>query len=220
VIENATLHAADAEGDVVARIAAASTAKRGLDYPGEVRRLLDAALEVMARNGTRAHARVADIVETAGLSNETFYRHFRSKDALVLALLEDGNERLAGYLAHQMSKDESPEGKIRRWVEGIFTQTHGDNAVTTLAVVWNGSGLGVGAEANRHDASAPLGVLLHEPLAELGSDAPELDAILIAHAVLGRVGDHLWAHTEPSMAEIDRIVVMCVAMAGAAPPTR
>ncbi len=207
--ENATL-AASNRLDVVARIAAQSMAKRGLDYPGEVRRLLDAALEVMGRNGTIARARVADIVATAGLSNETFYRHFRSKDALVAALLEDGTARLAGYVAHQMAKEATPEATIRRWVEGVFTQTHGENAAMTLAVVWNGSGLGTGVDADRHDASAPLGQLLHEPLAALGSATPELDASLTAHAVLGRVADHLWARTEPPPSEVDRIVTVCV----------
>ena len=212
--QNTNLSSADIGVDVVARIAAESTARRGLDYVGEVRRLLDAALEVMGRNGTTAHAKVADIVETAGLSNETFYRHFRSKNALVSALLEDGTVRLAGYVGHQMTKQVSPEDKIRCWVEGVFTQTREENAATTLAVVWNGSGLGVGADANRHDASAPLAKLLHKPLASLGSPAPELDATLIAHAVLGRVGDHLWEHTEPSPLEVDRIVMMCVPGSG------
>jgi AcrR family transcriptional regulator len=207
----------DIEMDVVARIAAESAARKGLDYSGEVRRLLDAGLEVMARNGTTAHARVADIVETAGLSNETFYRHFRSKNALVMAILEDGTVRLAGYVGHQMAKEASPEAKVRRWVEGVFTQTHGENAATTLAVVWSGSGLAMGAEANRHDASEPLAKLLHEPLASLGSVTPELDAMLIAHAVLGRVGDHLWARTEPSALELDRIVTLFVQGAGIGP---
>ena len=43
----------------------------------------------MAR-GTTSRPRVADIVAEAGLSNDAFYRHFASKDALVAALVEDG----------------------------------------------------------------------------------------------------------------------------------
>ena len=77
-------------------------------------------------------------------------------------------------------------------------------------MVWNGTGHGTGVDADRHNASAPLGKLLHEPLASLGSATPELDALLIAHAMLGRVADHLWAHTEPSALELDRIVAVCV----------
>src|SRR5437660_5249790 len=86
-------------GGVAARIAAQTLAKRSPDYESEVRRLLDAALEVIAKHGTAARARVADIVAAAGLSNDAFYRHFPSKDALVCAIIEDGTQRLASYVA-------------------------------------------------------------------------------------------------------------------------
>ena len=112
---------------VAARIAGQTMARRGADYTEEVRRLLDAALTVMARNGTRARARVADIVTTAGLSNEAFYRHFKSKDALVGALLDDGAERLRGYLAHQMEKERTAAGQVRRWVHGVLSQADEDS---------------------------------------------------------------------------------------------
>ncbi len=70
------------ENNVLARIAQRTLAKRGVGYASEVRRLLDAALEVMRQGGTASRPRVADIV-AAGLSNDAFYRHFPSKDALV-----------------------------------------------------------------------------------------------------------------------------------------
>ncbi|HET6952867.1 MAG TPA: helix-turn-helix domain-containing protein, partial [Acidimicrobiales bacterium] len=124
--------------DVAARIASRTLAARAPDYSGEVRRLLDAGREVMRRNGTAARARVADIVATAGLSNDAFYRHFASKDMLVAAILEDGTVRLRSYLAHQMAKEATPEAQVRRWVEGVLSQaTDDDTAATTLAVLWN-----------------------------------------------------------------------------------
>ena len=156
------------------RIVRRTLAKREDEYADEVRRLLDAALEVMRRCGTSSRPRVADIVAEAGLSNDAFYRHFRSKDALVTAILEDGGERLRSYLAHQMAKEPTPEGQVRRWVEGVLAQADEDIAATTLAVLWNGSALGGGPAAGRHFASAPLASLLHEPFAALGSAAPEL----------------------------------------------
>ncbi|HZU80550.1 MAG TPA: helix-turn-helix domain-containing protein [Acidimicrobiales bacterium] len=186
-------------------------ARRGADYAGEVRRLLDAALQVMARNGTRTRARVADIVAAAGLSNDAFYRHFKSKDALVAALLEDGAERLRGYLAHQMEKERTPEAKVRRWVRGVLAQAEGDIAEATLAVLWNGGGTDQGHASGRHFASAPLATLLHEPFSALGSRAPELDAALAAHAVLGRLSDHLWQGTRPTAGEVAAITDFCVA---------
>jgi AcrR family transcriptional regulator len=171
----------DTENDVVARIAQRTLAEREAGYASEVRRLLDAALEVIRQGGTTSRPRVADIVAAAGLSNDAFYRHFPSKDALVAALLEDGAQRLARYIAHQMSKEPDPAGQVRRWVEGMLSQTREEIAATTLAVLWNG-----------------------------GSIDPDLDASLAAHAVVGKISDHLWQRATPTRAEIDHITAFCL----------
>src|SRR6516164_2036643 len=155
-MENAILNQ---ENDVPSRIAQRTLAKREADYASEVRRLLDAALEVVRRSGTRSRARVADIVATAGLSNDAFYRHFKSKDALVAALLEDGAQRLARYVEHQMDKETEPASKVRRWVEGILSQTEPEIAETTLAVLWNGGSVGENPVHSRNTAAVPLGAL-------------------------------------------------------------
>jgi AcrR family transcriptional regulator len=165
----------------------------------------------MGRCGTSSRPRVTDIVAAAGLSNEAFYRHFASKDALVTAILEDGGERLRSYLAHQLAKEPTPEAQVRRWVEGVLAQASGDIAVTTLAVLWNGGSAGGGLAAGRHFASAPLASLLHDPFAALGSDAPELDAALAAHATLGKLSDCLWQGVHPTPSEVGRVVAFCLA---------
>ncbi len=206
--------------DVAARVAANTLAKRGPNYTDEVRRLLDAAFAVMGEHGTTGRVRVADIVARAGMSNDTFYRHFPSKDALVVALLEDGTERLASYIEHQMGKESTPEGKVRRWVEGVMSQTREQAADTTLAVLWNGTSVGAGVTAGRYDASVPLGALLVEPFAALGSSTPEMDASLAAHATLGKVSDYLWAGTRPQRDEIERITEFCIGTAVPRPTTR
>jgi AcrR family transcriptional regulator len=198
------------ETDVAGRIVRRSLAKREEEYAGEVRRLLDAALEVMQKCGTSSRPRVADIVAAAGLSNEAFYRHFRSKDALVNALLEDGAERLRSYLTHQLAKERTPEGRVRGWVAGVLSQADGQVAATTLAVLWNGGSAAGGLAAGRHFASSPLASLLEEPFAALGSDAPERDAALAEHATLGTLSDLLWRRAEPTPADVDRVAGFCV----------
>jgi AcrR family transcriptional regulator len=191
-------------GDVAVRIANQTLAARGNDYSREVRRLLDAGREVMRRNGTVRRARVADIVAAAGLSNDAFYRHFASKDALVAAILEDGTQRLAGYLAHQMAKATTAEGGVRRWVEGVLAQAvDEDAAATTLAVLWNAGSVGDLRTASATEQLAPL---LHGPFAELGSTDPVLDASLVAHSVIGALSDHLRSGTRPTRREIQHVV--------------
>ena len=86
----------------------ASLAEREAEYSDEVQRLLDAGLAVMARSGTSASPRVADIVSEAQVSNDAFYRHFSSKEDLVLAVAEAGAERLVSYVSHQMNKHPDP----------------------------------------------------------------------------------------------------------------
>jgi len=200
----------DAADDLASRIAERSLAKRGANYAAEVRRLLDAALSVIEERGTESRPRVADIVSAAGLSNEAFYRHFSSKDALVAALLEDGTARLRRYVAHQMSKEPSPEGKVRRWVEGVLAQAIGDTADSTRAVSWNASGLAGDSMGGAVSANGPMASLLTEPFAELGSTDPDFDALLAAHATLGMLADYLWRRTEPTPADIDHIYEFCI----------
>ncbi|MBX6387395.1 MAG: TetR/AcrR family transcriptional regulator [Frankia sp.] len=196
--------------DVAARTAARTLAARAEGYAQEVRRLLDAGLAEMRRRGTSSRPRVADIVAAAGLSNDAFYRHFPSKDALVAALIEDGAERLASYAAHQMGKEATAEGKVRRWVTAILAQTSGEVAATTLAVLSNATGPGHGTAAGRHPAAAQLAALVREPFAELGSADPDLDAQLAAHATLGVMSDYLWRRESPGPAEAERIIAFCL----------
>jgi len=200
--------------DVAQRIAQRTLAARAPDYSTEVRRLLDAGREVMRRNGTTGKARVADIVAASGLSNDAFYRHFSSKDALVAAILEDGTARLQSYLVHQMEKEATPEGQVRRWVEGVLAQaTDEDAAATTLAVLWNAGSWNVASSLERPagpSANAPLATLLWEPFRALGSADPELDASLVGHAIVGKLSDYLWQGTRPSRAERAQLVAFSV----------
>lgn len=198
--------------EVAARIAQRTLADRSAAYADEVRRLLDAGLEVMRRCGTASRPRVADVVAAAGLSNDAFYRHFPSKDALVAAILEDGAERLRSYLAHQMAKEPTPEARVRRWVEGVMSQAADEDiAATTLAVLWNAGSIGpAGPASGPPSAAGPLATLLVEPFAALGSTRSDLDASLAAHAIVGQLATYLWRRQRPTPADVDHVVTFCL----------
>ena len=51
---------------------------------------------------------------------------------------------------------------------------------------------------------------LQETFADLGAADPELDATLVAHAVLGRLSDHLWQRTRPTRTEVQAITAFCL----------
>jgi AcrR family transcriptional regulator len=214
---------ADDPDGVAARIARQALAGRSREYSDEVRRLLDAGREAMRRCGTDSRPRVADIVAVAGLSNDAFYRYFKSKDALVAAILDDGTERLRSYLSHQMAKAATPADAVRQWIVGVLGQAADEDvAATTLAVLWNAGNLPQALATAPTAVSAPLASLLQQPVTDLGSTDPELDASLLANAVVGHLNDLLWRRAEPGRDEIEHVVTFCLASLrrDATPPNR
>jgi len=122
---------------LAARSAERAVAARYSAYLEEVQRLIRAGVAVMERTQS-TNPRVSEIVREAGLSNQAFYRHFRSKDELLVAILDDGLRQLVGYLTHQMDKEPTGLGKVRRWVEGILAQaTNPAAARATRGVILN-----------------------------------------------------------------------------------
>jgi AcrR family transcriptional regulator len=74
-------------------------------------RILTAASELFARHGIRAVG-VDAIIATAGVAKASFYRHFRSKDDLVAAWLQDHRTRwldLVRVLSHERATSPSDE---------------------------------------------------------------------------------------------------------------
>ena len=208
----------DTDTGVAARIAAQTAVRRRPDYVSEVRRLLDSARRVIARTGTASSARVADIVAEAGLSNDAFYRHFPSKDALIAALVEDGAEHLSAGIARKMAEESTPEGKLRCWVDAMLAATQAPTASWTLSLLDNSTNLNTGIPTGKHVASAPFRRLLREPFVALGSTDPDLDADLATHAIVGRVAAHLWARTQPSTEEAEHLHRFCLAIPTLAGP--
>ncbi|MFE9566520.1 TetR/AcrR family transcriptional regulator [Streptomyces sp. NPDC006487] len=88
----------------------------------EVRaQLIEAAYAVVERTGA-LDLTMRDLLCEAGLSNQAFYRHFRSKDDLFIAMLDDGRRRMAGHLRRRMSGAATPAAAVRSWVEGVLGQ--------------------------------------------------------------------------------------------------
>lgn len=96
-------------------------AARWAVYAEEVRRLVDATYRVVERTGS-LDPTVREILRESGLSNQAFYRHFRSKDELLVALLDDGRRRMADYLRHRIAAAPDPAGRVRAWIEGVLAQ--------------------------------------------------------------------------------------------------
>src|SRR5579863_5076899 len=76
-------------------------------------RILDAAYELFSRRGIRAVG-VNEVIEHAGVATATLYRHFPSKDKLVLAFLDLREQRWTKDIieAESMRRGSNPEERL------------------------------------------------------------------------------------------------------------
>jgi len=76
-------------------------------------RILDAAYELFSRRGVQAVG-VNEVTERAGVANATLYRHFPSKDELVLAFLDLREQRWTKDIieAGAMRRGSNPEERL------------------------------------------------------------------------------------------------------------
>ena len=98
-----------------------STAQRQAGYVDDVRRIVDATYRLIEQTGG-IDPSLREVLAEAGLSTQAFYRLFRSKDELMLVLLDDGRRKLLSYLEHRMARATSPQDKVRAWIEGVLAQ--------------------------------------------------------------------------------------------------
>jgi AcrR family transcriptional regulator len=80
---------------------------------GPRERLLDTAYELFSRRGIRGVG-IEEVIERAGVAKATLYRHFPSKDDLVLAFLERRQQEWTHdiHAAQTRQRDAGPEERI------------------------------------------------------------------------------------------------------------
>ena len=197
------------QNDVLTPVAE-SLADRALDerraaYADEVRRLIDAAYAVMRETG-ELDPRVGDVVRAAGLSNQAFYRHFKSKDELLLAVLTDGQHRLLATLRTRMARVEPGAPQIAAWIEGVMAQArNADAAENTRPFAINGARIADRFpdewSASRERLLGPL----RDAVAIAGGD-PDRDADAIYHVTFCEMEDALKRRVQPTRDDVDHLV--------------
>ncbi|MFE4963833.1 TetR/AcrR family transcriptional regulator [Streptomyces sp. NPDC056660] len=175
----------------------------------EVERILAAAVTVLER-AAPAEPRVSDIVLEAGTSNKAFYRYFRGKDDLILAVMERGVGITCSYLEHQMAKEETPAGKMTRWIQGSLAQVSDARLARLSRAV--AAQLIATADVRVADAdlTRPLRDLLVAPVTELGSTDPERDSDAVFAAVFGTMRRHQALGTRPGRDDTAHLVDFCL----------
>jgi len=199
----------DVADGVEQAIAERGVAERRAAYASEARRLIDAAFVVMRRSGS-IDPQVRAIVQEADLSNQAFYRHFPSKDALLLAVLADGQSQLVAHLRRRVATASGPAEQVQRWIVGVMAQARDrDAAEATRPFACNGSRLADLFPADLAASRAELAASLAPSVRALGGT--DEDAELIRDLAFARMNDAIAHRRVPSRVEVQRLVDFCLA---------
>jgi AcrR family transcriptional regulator len=157
------------------------------------------------------------ILEEAGLSTPAFYRHFHSKDELLVGLLEQGWATLRGYLAHQMEKESDAAAEIAAWVRGMLHQADDpDAARRARPFAVNLARLAARFPDEYRASRDALIALLVEPAQQLRGPDRDVwpDAVATYELVKAAQERHLVERTTSSPAEVDHLVAYVLAALG------
>lgn len=171
----------------------------------EVRRLLDVGLALMRENPT-GNPKIADIVRRARVSNDAFYRAFRSKDELMAAIADDGARRLLSYVRHQRAKAADPAGEIRACVVAVVQQAADPEIASTTRAVMLGTRPAAGPASTGVQVRRQIGELMAESMAALGTPDPARDGLVAACAAFSVMEQFLWADRTPTDADLDHLL--------------
>jgi len=186
-------------------VAARALDERRAVYAVEVRRLIDAAYAVMRTSGD-IEPRVGDVVREAGLSNQAFYRHFRSKDELLLAVLTDGRQRLMTTLVARMERAEPGAPRVAAWIEGVLAQArNADAAENTRPFAVNGSRIADRFPCEWSASREALLGPLRDAVADAGGD-PARDPEALYHLAFGAMETALLRRESPTRDDVAHIV--------------
>jgi AcrR family transcriptional regulator len=196
-------------------------ADRQAEYTEEMQRIMEATYEYIELTGSLEPS-LRDILDHGGLSTQGFYRYFRSKDELMLVLLDDGRRRLVEYLDRRMRAATTPVARVRAWIEGVLAQaSNSRSAARTRPFVANEDRLAeLFPDEQRESIDLVVGLLadaLSDPSsapASTGDAQPNAEAVY--RLVFGMLHSHLILRTRPSPSEVEHAVRFCLRGCGLA----
>jgi AcrR family transcriptional regulator len=214
---NGIIPAEIASSPGVCRSAGRAIEARYSPYGEEAQRLIQAGVAEMAETSS-LDPRVGDIVRRAGLSNKAFYRHFKSKDELLRAVLEESMRVLAQQFEERLRPEMPPLERVRAWVWGVLEQAldPGRSAEHRPLLVHQGRLLD-SLGAPRWDHVARPIALLQSAIAEAreAGDLPESvdpirDGEAIFHLAMGWMHGRVVGRVTPSREEAERVVAFAL----------
>ena len=187
--------------------------------------LIGAARAVLERRGGDGFT-VHEVLSAAGLGTRAFYRHFASKEALVLAVFARAAEQEAGRLRDRMRDEPTPVGAVTAWIEARLDLAFDEQVASTMRA------LSLEAEMATQQMPDPMESAFDRMLAPLVEELrrgtqdgtfrasdPERDARAIHDVVWGQILRHwsgIGTTSDPSAARA-HVLKFCLRAIGAAP---
>jgi AcrR family transcriptional regulator len=185
------------------------------ELAAEMRRIVETTFDLVERTG-ELDPSIRQILAAAGLSTQAFYRHFRSKDELMLALLDEGRRRLVTSLERRMARARTPAAKVRAWIDGVLAQAADARVAARTRPFVAGEDRLAESYPEEHRASVDLLVsLLVPPLSELtdrgrplrpaAAAAVRRDAEAVYRLTFATLHDHLIEGRRPTPATSEHL---------------
>lgn len=145
------------------------------DLDRERAHLLKAGMAVMRRNGFES-ASIVEILNEAEISTRAFYRHFRSKDDLLIAIFREQADLTRVRLEASIESADTPRLKLLAWVDEVLDMGYDPRRGRISRLFASHPMRSVFVDAG-HEATArlyaPLQVVLEQGLAS--GDFPRCD---------------------------------------------
>lgn len=187
----------------------------------EIDAFIAATFDVIANSGS-LDPQIREILDEAGLSRQVFYRHFASKDELLLVVLDESRQIVARYLNKRIARVDGASARLHAWIDGVLRQANDAEASRrTRPFVITGNRLQMQFpleyEGSKRVLVDPLVALISEGVAcgEFVSTDPYGDAQVIYDATFARQNRFIADATVPTRRDTDQIFNFALRALGA-----
>lgn len=154
--------------------------------------LFRATLAVLRRNGY-AGAAVSDILDEAGLGTRAFYRHFESKDELLVALFRDNAAKTRARLDDAVQAAPTPTDALLAWIDELLDIAYDQRRAGRARLFYSGAAQAAFGDA-ADSALSELAIPLEEVVAagHATGDFPRADLDLDPGAIHALAWRYAW----------------------------
>ncbi|RAV03967.1 TetR/AcrR family transcriptional regulator [Mycolicibacter senuensis] len=185
--------------------------------------IVRAAYRLIGRDASSTTS-IENILRSARVNRRTFYRHFASKDDLIIAMQDWAGELILSGVRQAVDTAVSPPAAVAAWIDEYLSigwdEARFRDALAFLSSEVTGApGIAAALEATYARHREPLAEALAAGLADgsLPGARPELDAFAIHAVAVRHVEARIRGHLDKDFGEVRDAVVRLV-LAGLAAP--